>query len=136
MAISHTCQEALNKLRATRPTEPITTFFETLFLESISNAHRAPLLRNALALFNKHWTCTDGANVQVHTHDAVELLTRTAAKWWTDILRSEASAAHAANLQIQVATLEYKLVNPAEEVDGNIALKARGSADTRTQNAF
>lgn len=47
-------------------------------------------------------------------HKTVDLLSRTAAEWMSDLLRAKASAAHAAELQTQVAEIEAKLVNPTK----------------------
>lgn len=60
MDILCTRQEALNNIRATLSAETIATFFETLFAKSILFALRAPLLRNAITLFDEHWSRAKG----------------------------------------------------------------------------
>lgn len=81
MATSHTQQKALNKLRITRPADPIATFFEALFPESTSISCRAPLLWEALALFDEQWSGADGDEVQVFAHNVVV--------YWTGRLPNE-----------------------------------------------
>lgn len=79
MNIYWTCKEVLNKLRTKRSAEPITAFFDTIFSETTPVSRRALLLPNALAFFEEHYTAADGDEVQVHLHNAVNLLGRTAA---------------------------------------------------------
>lgn len=136
MAILSIRQEALNKLWAIRPAKPTATFFKALFLELSPIAYRAPLLRDALSLFDEHWSGSYGDKVQVFAHIAVDFLDRTAAKQRTNILRAKASAAHAAELQTQVSTIESKFATPTKEVPGGMDLKASGSANTRPQEAL
>lgn len=128
MDIHCTLQETLNKLRATRH------FFETLFPKSIplarrglSSEKRSPFLTST----GREWMATKILSLH---HDAFNILGRTDAKSRTNILRAKASAAHAAEPQVQVATLESKLANPVDKIPGVLALKSRGSVNTRPQN--
>lgn len=134
MFIFHTRKEILNKLHTTRPAKNIAAFFYTIFPESTPVARRAPLLRNALALFKEHWAAADGAKVQLYAHNAVFLLRCTVAEWRTKILRAEASVTHSSKLQVQVPALEAKLANTTKEVPANQALKASGSSGTLTND--
>lgn len=61
-----------------------------MFPESILVVLKVPLLRDTLALFEEYWTAVDGANVQVHAHNVVNLLGSTALEWLTDILFAKA----------------------------------------------
>lgn len=124
IAILRTQKEALNKLRATRHVKPIGTFFENLFPESKPVVRRAPLICGVIGLFDQNWAGADGEKVQVFTHDAVNLLGRTAAGWKIVIIRFKASATHAEELWVQVATLKSKLANPTEGTPGDLELKA------------
>ena len=130
MAISRAQQEALNKLRSTRPSEPMATFFETLFPEAIPASARAPLIKDAMALFEEHWTAEDGVEVPVYAHDAIALLGRTASGWRTDNARYQASANLAAELQAKVAALEARLANPTPD---DSASKTSNSAEDPPQ---
>lgn len=85
-------------------------------------AHRAPLLRDAVALFAEHRAGPEEDEITVFAHDAVDLLGRTAAEECTDILCAKPSAAHATELQAQVAALKSKLANPTEELSDTLAL--------------
>ena len=130
MAISRAQQEALNKLRSTRPSEPMATFFETLFPETIPASARAPLIRDAMTLFEDHWTADDGVEVPVFAHDAIALLGRTASGWRTDNVRYQAACKLTSDLQAKVATLEAKLANPTPD---DSASKTSNSAEDPSQ---
>lgn len=99
MAIYRTWQEAIKKICTTRPANHIETFLNTLFPESTLAACQRLLLENAIALFKKQWTATQGAEVQVHAYVALDLLDLTASEWRAGILRVESSASLASELQ-------------------------------------
>lgn len=80
MVISLTRQEYLNWLRSTCISDPIVTFFETLFLGAIFVARWASLLCDATDFFSGHWTGAKGRKITVFAHGAVEVLMRAAAK--------------------------------------------------------
>lgn len=115
MAFSCAQQEAMNKLRSTRLSEPMATFFETLFPEAIPASAQTPLIRDAMALFEEHWTAEDGVEVPVYAHDAITLLRRTASGWRTDNARYQAASNLATELQTKVAALEARLANPTPD---------------------
>lgn len=69
------------------------------------------------------------------THDSVDLLGRMYAKCRNNHLHADASAAHATELQIQVAALEAKIVNPTKETSIDMVLKDSDSGDNRPQDA-
>lgn len=75
-----------------------------------------------------------GAEIQVHTHDAINLPRRTDASGRLTYI-TEASAAHAAKMQAQVATMKSKLADPNKEFYGDLTLKARGSDKNKHQDA-
>lgn len=108
-------------------------FFEILLLKSIPVACCSPLISNALALLETHWTGADITKTQVHVHNDVVLLRITATEWRASILQDKASAAHGAKLQNQFTTLESKLTNPVKEVDGNLSLNTSGFSEALPQ---
>lgn len=97
-------------------------------------ARRAPLLSNALALFEEHLIAADGNEVQVYAHDAVDPLDHTTAKWRIEILRAKDSATQASELKAHLAALEANLANPVNEIPANQDLKTSGSASTEHQD--
>lgn len=54
MAVSRNRQEALNKIRAMRPENPIDTLFETIFPKFTLVAPRSLFFWDDLALFDEH----------------------------------------------------------------------------------
>lgn len=46
----------------------------------------------------------------MYVYDAVDFPGRTAAEWQTNIIRAEASATHAAELQAQMASINFQMV--------------------------
>lgn len=101
--------------------------------KSVPVARRAPLLWDALALFVDYWTASEGTEVHIHTHNAVNLLRHTTSEWRTNLLRAKASAAHATELKTQVAVLNSKLTNPVTKKSATHTLKASRYADTAPQ---
>lgn len=75
-------------------------------------------------MLNKHWTGADGDEIQVFAHNTVNLPSKTAVKWRTNIPYVKTSAAHAEELQDQVTNLKSNLENTTEEILGDMALKA------------
>lgn len=115
MAISRLQREACQRSRTKRPPEPIATFMETLLLAEAPTTRQAPLINYATNLFAEHWTGATRAEVIVPVHNTINLLVRTCTELQADVRQAEASAAHAAELQVHLATLEEHIPNPLEE---------------------